>query len=116
MVIRKIFFVVQEKTNQIPCKAMISKKLEKTRKNNGLSLYDRPGMVMYVARKKIKGMDMWAQIIEQLSIIEEQNSITILYACESGSRAWGFASTDSDWDERFFPSARFAAPLTGCLS
>jgi predicted nucleotidyltransferase len=27
--------------------------------------------------------------------------VRILYAVESGSRAWGFASTNSDWDVRF---------------
>ena len=44
---------------------------------------------------------MKQQIIEQLSTIENQHMVRILYACESGSRAWGFASTDSDWDIRF---------------
>jgi len=34
-------------------------------------------------------------------MIEQQNSVKIIYACESGSRAWGFASTDSDFDVRF---------------
>jgi len=33
-------------------------------------------------------MNMQAQIIEQLSIIEKQYSIKIRYACESGSQAW----------------------------
>ena len=42
------------------------------------------------------------QILSQLSEIEETNAVRILYACESGSRAWGFASTDSDYDVRFF--------------
>ncbi len=44
---------------------------------------------------------MRSRIIEQLTEIETQHSVRILYACESGSRAWGFASTDSDWDVRF---------------
>jgi len=33
--------------------------------------------------------------------IEERYDVRVLYACESGSRAWGFASEDSDWDGRF---------------
>jgi len=37
----------------------------------------------------------------ELKNLEKQHNIKILYAVESGSRAWGFASTDSDWDVRF---------------
>lgn len=36
-----------------------------------------------------------------LKIIEQKHGMRILYACESGSRAWGFDSKDSDWDIRF---------------
>lgn len=36
-----------------------------------------------------------------LNEIEHQNNVRILFACESGSRAWGFASKDSDYDVRF---------------
>ena len=36
-----------------------------------------------------------------LSEIESQKDVTVLYACESGSRAWGFPSEDSDYDVRF---------------
>jgi len=36
-----------------------------------------------------------------LSQIEVSEDIKIVYACESGSRAWGFPSEDSDFDVRF---------------
>lgn len=40
-------------------------------------------------------------IIDKLREIEYTENIKILVAVESGSRAWGFASTDSDYDVRF---------------
>ena len=40
-------------------------------------------------------------IKEKLLEIEKQENIRILLAVESGSRAWGFASPDSDYDVRF---------------
>ncbi|RPE13117.1 nucleotidyltransferase domain-containing protein [Chitinophaga lutea] len=44
-------------------------------------------------------------IREKLSGIEKEMNVRILYACESGSRAWGFASSDSDFDVRFIYAA-----------
>ncbi|MCF8128229.1 MAG: nucleotidyltransferase domain-containing protein [Deltaproteobacteria bacterium] len=41
------------------------------------------------------------KIISFLRAIEEEKKVQILYACESGSRAWGFPSADSDYDVRF---------------
>lgn len=41
------------------------------------------------------------QIQELLNDIEQETGIRIIYACESGSRAWGFPSPDSDYDVRF---------------
>lgn len=41
------------------------------------------------------------QITSQLQAIEKTYGVHILTAVESGSRAWGFASPDSDWDVRF---------------
>jgi uncharacterized protein len=41
------------------------------------------------------------EIKSELLKLELQHDIKILYAVESGSRAWGFASTDSDWDVRY---------------
>jgi len=40
-------------------------------------------------------------ILQTLCRMEEEENIRILYAAESGSRAWGFASADSDYDVRF---------------
>lgn len=37
----------------------------------------------------------------ELDAIESEHGVRVLYACESGSRAWGFASPDSDYDARF---------------
>lgn len=39
--------------------------------------------------------------MQRLAEVEAQHGVTILYACESGSRVWGFASPDSDYDVRF---------------
>lgn len=44
---------------------------------------------------------MRKKIQTQLRRIEEEENIKILLAVESGSRAWGFASPDSDYDVRF---------------
>lgn len=44
---------------------------------------------------------MKEKILKKLKEIELQKGVQILYAVESGSRAWGFASPDSDYDIRF---------------
>ena len=40
-------------------------------------------------------------IISKLKQIEKDYNVRVLLAVESGSRAWGFASPDSDYDVRF---------------
>lgn len=45
---------------------------------------------------------MMTEVIqEKLLEIEQKENVRILMAVESGSRAWGFASPDSDYDVRF---------------
>ena len=51
-------------------------------------------------------------IIQALKELERDKNITLLYACESGSRAWDFASGDSDWDVRFIYKRPIAAYVT----
>jgi predicted nucleotidyltransferase len=55
---------------------------------------------------------MNSTILQKLLELEQTENIKILYACESGSRAWGFASPDSDYDVRFF----YVRPLNYYLS
>ena len=53
------------------------------------------------------------QIINsRLAEIEVNQNIKIVYACESGSRAWGFPSANSDYDVRFI----YIRPLDWYLS
>lgn len=46
-------------------------------------------------------MDVRARIESELARLERSETMSIVYACESGSRAWGFESQDSDYDVRF---------------
>ncbi|WP_374567478.1 DNA polymerase beta superfamily protein [Ideonella sp.] len=48
-----------------------------------------------------------AEILRKLAAVEAEHDVRVLYACESGSRGWGFASPDSDYDVRFI----FARPV-----
>lgn len=52
------------------------------------------------------------QIKARLAAIEAEHQVRVLYACESGSRGWGFASPDSDYDVRFI----YVHPLSWYLS
>jgi uncharacterized protein len=53
-----------------------------------------------------------AAIDGRLASIEQEHRVTVLWAIESGSRAWGFPSPDSDYDARFI----FARPPADYLS
>lgn len=44
---------------------------------------------------------MQEMIRQKLNEIERTENVRILHAAEAGSRAWGFASPDSDYDVRF---------------
>ena len=44
---------------------------------------------------------MKEHILQVIKQIELKYEVKILFACESGSRAWGLHSKDSDYDVRF---------------
>ncbi len=52
------------------------------------------------------------RIADVLASIENYEDVRILYACESGSRGWGYPSKDSDYDVRFV----YAKPLDWYLA
>ena len=45
--------------------------------------------------------EVFERVREALARLEAEQNVRVLFACESGSRAWGFASRDSDYDVRF---------------
>jgi len=55
---------------------------------------------------------MRATVLGVLARIEREHDVRVLFACESGSRGWGFASPDSDYDVRFIYVNRLPWYLT----
>lgn len=47
------------------------------------------------------GNEVFQRVRNALAQVEAERNVRVLFACESGSRAWGFASRDSDYDVRF---------------
>lgn len=41
------------------------------------------------------------EVLKRIALAEKQHNVKVLLAVESGSRAWGFASPNSDYDVRF---------------
>ena len=56
--------------------------------------------------------EIYKYVNQKLDEIEEEFNIKILYAVESGSRGWGFANDESDYDIRFI----YIRPLSDYLS
>ena len=68
-----------------------------------MSLWTDPFFNQPFHRKKtpMKTNDVSQRVRGALTRLEAEQDVRVLYACESGSRAWGFASQDSDYDVRF---------------
>lgn len=56
--------------------------------------------------------DVATDILKRITKAETEHGVKVLYAIESGSRAWGFASANSDFDVRFI----YAHPADWYLS
>lgn len=70
-------------------------------------LQGRPAAYSTMIADKIK-----KEILGRIKRAEEEHNVRALYAVESGSRAWGFASQNSDYDVRFI----YAHPKNWYLS
>lgn len=55
----------------------------------------QPGINSSIKAKRMENI-----IKEKLRELELKHNVTVIYACETGSRAWGFPSPDSDYDVR----------------
>lgn len=60
-----------------------------------------PGRNTRFAESFFVPADTLAAIQTKLDAAEQEHGVKVLYAVESGSRGWGFASEDSDFDVRF---------------
>jgi uncharacterized protein len=77
---------------------------KKNRRNTNIQAYSNTSiqeLAPWKAGGQNKTTTMVQEIQKELAALENVLEIKILYAVESGSRAWGFASTNSDWDVRF---------------
>jgi predicted nucleotidyltransferase len=63
--------------------------------------FDKPSSLHRIAPMSVIPHSVRDEILARLARIEEEERVRILLAVESGSRAWGFASADSDFDVRF---------------
>jgi predicted nucleotidyltransferase len=59
------------------------------------------GLMLHIEIRSQKVVRVKQTIIRCIHEIEDEEQVKAFYACESGSRAWGFPSTDSDYDVRF---------------
>ena len=67
-----------------------------------MAVVDFADYLRYIVNTKYKGGQTMEKVIaEKLKEIEKEQGVKIILAVESGSRAWGFASPDSDYDVRF---------------
>lgn len=68
-------------------------------------LYDKAVSQVNLNTEKITVKEIPPKVVNaicnRLGLIESKYDIKILYAVETGSRGWGFASSDSDYDIRF---------------
>jgi len=67
---------------------------------------------MSIDTSKFVSSERYQEISLRLEKIEKDENVRILFACESGSRAWGFPSQDSDYDVRFI----YVHPINWYLS